>query len=59
MPVLVDEDIVVVNSADIIAYLDYRYPAKCDCCTAYVRFCICPLLAQSGHLDLRPAIHAT
>ena len=27
--VLVDEDIVVVNSADIIAYLDYRYPAKC------------------------------
>ena len=29
VPVLVDEDIVVVNSADIIAYLDYRYPAKC------------------------------
>ena len=29
MPVLVDEDIVVVNSADIVAYLDYRYPTKC------------------------------
>ena len=29
VPVLVDEDIVVVNSGDIISYLDYRYPAKC------------------------------
>jgi glutathione S-transferase len=28
VPVLVDGDIVVVNSADIIAYLDHRYPAK-------------------------------
>src|SRR5262249_40877085 len=29
VPALVDGDIVVVNSADIVAYLDYRYPAKC------------------------------
>jgi glutathione S-transferase len=29
VPVLVDDGIVVVNSADIVAYLDYRYPAKC------------------------------
>ena len=29
VPALVDGGIVVVNSADIIAYLDYRYPAKC------------------------------
>jgi glutathione S-transferase len=29
VPVLVDDDIVVVNSADIVAYLDYCYPAKC------------------------------
>ena len=28
MPTLVDGDIVVVNSADIVAYLDDRYPAK-------------------------------
>lgn len=28
VPALVDGDIVVVNSADIVAYLDYRYPAK-------------------------------
>jgi len=28
VPALVDDDIVVVNSADIVAYLDYRYPAK-------------------------------
>jgi glutathione S-transferase len=26
VPALVDDDIVVVNSADIVAYLDYRYP---------------------------------
>jgi len=29
VPVLVDGDVVVVNSADIISYLDHRYPAKC------------------------------
>ena len=29
VPALVDGDIVVVNSADIVAYLDYRYPVKC------------------------------
>ena len=29
VPALVDDDIVVVNSADIVAYLDYRYPLKC------------------------------
>jgi glutathione S-transferase len=29
VPALVDGDIVVVNSADIVVYLDYRYPAKC------------------------------
>ena len=29
VPALVDDDIVVANSADIVAYLDYRYPAKC------------------------------
>jgi glutathione S-transferase len=29
VPALVDDGIVVVNSADIVAYLDYRYPAKC------------------------------
>jgi len=28
VPALVDGDIVVVNSADIVAYLDYRYPAE-------------------------------
>ena len=28
VPTLVDGDIVVVNSADIVAYLDDRYPAK-------------------------------
>jgi glutathione S-transferase len=28
VPALVDGDIVVVNSADIVAYLDRRYPAK-------------------------------
>src|SRR5262245_31987315 len=28
VPALVDGDLVVVNSADIVAYLDYRYPAK-------------------------------
>ena len=28
VPALVDGDIVVVNSADIVAYLDNRYPAK-------------------------------
>ncbi|CAK9039452.1 Glutathione S-transferase theta-3 [Durusdinium trenchii] len=27
-PALVDGDLVVVNSADIVAYLDHRYPAK-------------------------------
>lgn len=26
VPVLVEDDVVVVNSADIVAYLDYRYP---------------------------------
>ena len=30
VPVLVDGDVVVVNSADIISYLDHRYPAKWD-----------------------------
>ena len=29
VPVLVDDDIVIVNSADIVAHLDYRYPTKC------------------------------
>jgi glutathione S-transferase len=29
VPALVDGDIVVVNSADIVAYLDHRYPVKC------------------------------
>jgi glutathione S-transferase len=29
VPALVDDDIVVVNSADIIVYLDFRYPTKC------------------------------
>ena len=29
VPALVDDDIIVANSADIVAYLDYRYPAKC------------------------------
>jgi glutathione S-transferase len=28
VPALVDGDVVVTNSADIVAYLDYRYPAK-------------------------------
>ena len=28
VPALVDDAIVVVNSADIVAHLDYRYPAK-------------------------------
>src|SRR5215472_8367458 len=28
VPALVDGDIVVVNSADIVAYLDHRYPAN-------------------------------
>jgi glutathione S-transferase len=28
VPVLVDGDLVVVNSADIVAYLEFRYPAK-------------------------------
>ena len=28
VPALVDGDVVIVNSADIVAYLDYRYPAK-------------------------------
>jgi glutathione S-transferase len=28
VPVLVDGDVVVVNSADIVAYLEFRYPAK-------------------------------
>ncbi len=28
MPALVDGDVVVTHSADIVAYLDYRYPAK-------------------------------
>ena len=28
VPVLVDGDIVVVNSPDIVAYLDHRYPDK-------------------------------
>jgi glutathione S-transferase len=28
VPALVDGDVVVINSADIVAYLDYRYPAK-------------------------------
>jgi glutathione S-transferase len=28
VPALVDDDVVIVNSADIVAYLDYRYPAK-------------------------------
>lgn len=31
VPALVDDGIVVVNSADIIAYLDYRYPEKRVC----------------------------
>ena len=29
VPALVDDGIVVVNSADVVAYLDYRYPEKC------------------------------
>ena len=29
VPTLVDGDVVVTNSADIVAYLDHRYPAKC------------------------------
>jgi glutathione S-transferase len=29
VPALVDDDIVVANSPDIVAYLDHRYPAKC------------------------------
>ena len=28
VPVLVDDDLIVVNSADIVAYLEFRYPAK-------------------------------
>ena len=28
VPVLADDGIVVVNSSDIVAYLDYRYPSK-------------------------------
>jgi len=28
VPTLVDSDVVVVNSADIVAYLEHRYPAK-------------------------------
>ncbi len=28
VPVLVDHDVMVVNSADIVAYLEFRYPAK-------------------------------
>src|SRR5262245_16438617 len=28
VPVLVDADIIVVNSADIVGYLELRYPAK-------------------------------
>ena len=28
VPVLVDGDIVVINSADIVSYLEFRYPAK-------------------------------
>jgi glutathione S-transferase len=28
VPALVDDDVVVTNSADIVAYLDHRYPAK-------------------------------
>ena len=28
VPALVDGDVVIVNSADIVAYLDYRYRAK-------------------------------
>ena len=28
IPVLFDGDIVVVNSADIVAYLEHRYPAR-------------------------------
>ena len=28
VPVLVDDDVVVTNSADIVAYLDHSYPAK-------------------------------
>jgi len=28
VPVLVDGDAVVVNSADIVAYLEHRYPAQ-------------------------------
>jgi len=31
VPSLVDDGIVIVNSADIVAYLDYRYPAKRVC----------------------------
>ena len=29
VPALADDGILVVNSADIVAYLDYRYPEKC------------------------------
>jgi glutathione S-transferase len=28
VPVLVDADVVIVNSADIVSYLEFRYPAK-------------------------------
>jgi len=31
VPALMDDGIVIVNSADIVAYLDYRYPAKRVC----------------------------
>ena len=30
VPALVDDGTVVVNSADIVAYLDYRYREKCS-----------------------------
>src|SRR5262245_66669013 len=29
VPALVNGNIVIVNSADIVAYLDYHYPEKC------------------------------
>src|SRR3984893_10648958 len=28
VPALLDGDVVIVNSADIVSYLEYRYPAK-------------------------------
>jgi glutathione S-transferase len=28
VPALVDDNVVVINSGDIVAYLDHRYPAK-------------------------------